>query len=341
MSKIYPSNPVPTAAGIGLRSQHIGEMLSRRPAAGWLEVHAENYMGGSAAVDALERLRESYPLSVHGVGLSLGSSSGLDGDHLERMRKLCLRFQPGLVSEHLAWSAADGAYLNDLLPLRYDAEALAIVTANVSRLQDTLQRRVYIENLSAYVAFEDSTMTEAEFLVELVRLTGCGLLLDINNVHVSACNLGFDSKAFIDQLPACAIGEIHLAGHAINEVEGDIVLIDDHGSRVPPAVWSLYAHAIRKIGPRPTLIEWDTDVPALDVLLGEAMWADMLAQSIAFEDRMLAERPTPQSTRFEGMILPLRADKRTGPMPALAALATIKPSVFANHSGARRVGHAL
>ncbi|MDK4732080.1 DUF692 domain-containing protein [Rhizobium sp. CNPSo 3490] len=341
MSKIFPSNPVPTAAGIGLRSQHIGEMLSRRPAAGWLEVHAENYMGGSAAVEALERLRESYPLSVHGVGLSLGSSSGLDRDHLERMRKLCLRFQPGLVSEHLAWSAADGAYLNDLLPLRYDAEALAIVTANVSRLQDTLQRRVYIENLSAYVAFEDSTMTEAEFLVELVRLTGCGLLLDINNVHVSACNLGFDSKAFIDQLPACAIGEIHLAGHAINEVEGDIVLIDDHGSRVPPAVWSLYAHAIRKIGPRPTLIEWDTDVPALDVLLGEAMWADMLAQSIAFEDRMLAERLTPQSTRFEGMILPLRADNRTGPMPALAALATIKPSVFANHSGARRVGHAL
>ena len=341
MSKIFPSNPVPTAAGIGLRSQHIGEMLSRRPAAGWLEVHAENYMGGSAAVDALERLRESYPLSIHGVGLSLGSSSGLDRDHLERMRKLCLRFQPSLVSEHLAWSAADGAYLNDLLPLRYDTQALAIVTANVSRLQDTLQRRVYIENLSAYVAFEGSTMPEADFLAELVRLTGCGLLRDIHNGHVSACNLGFDSKAFIDQLPACAIGEIHLAGHAINEVEGDIVLIDDHGSRVPPTVWSLYAYAIRKIGRRPTLIEWDTNVPALDVLLGEAMWADMLAQSIAFEDRMLAERPTPQSTRFEGMILPLRADSRTGPMPALAAFATIKPSVFANRSGARRVGHAL
>ncbi|QSY98291.1 DUF692 domain-containing protein (plasmid) [Rhizobium bangladeshense] len=341
MSKIFPSNPVPTAAGIGLRSQHIGEMLSRRPSAGWLEVHAENYMGGSAAVDALERLRESYPLSIHGVGLSLGSSSGLDRDHLEGLRKLCLRFQPGLVSEHLAWSAADGAYLNDLLPLRYDAQALVIVAANVSRLQDTLQRRVYIENLSAYVAFEGSTMTESEFLAELVRLTGCGLLLDINNVHVSACNLGFEPKNFIDQLPACAIGEIHLAGHAVNEVEGDIVLIDDHGSRVPPPVWSLYAYAIRKIGPRPTLIEWDTDVPALDVLLGEAMWADMLAQSIAFEDHRLAKRPTPQTSRFDGMLLPLRSDSPKGPMPALAALATIKPSVFANHSGARRIGHAL
>ncbi|MGV4793168.1 MNIO family bufferin maturase [Rhizobium sp. F40D2] len=341
MSKIFPSNPVPNAAGIGLRSQHIGEMLSRRPSAGWLEVHAENCMGGSAAVDALERLRESYPLSIHGVGLSLGSSSGLDRDHLERMRKLCLRFQPSLVSEHLAWSAADGAYLNDLLPLRYDAQALAVVSTNILRLQDALQRRVFIENLSAYIAFEDSTMTEAEFLAELVRLTDCGLLLDVNNVYVSACNLGFDAKAFIDLLPAHAVGEIHLAGHAVNEVEGDIVLIDDHGSRVPPAVWSLYAYAIRKIGHRPTLIEWDTDVPALDVLLGEAMWADMLAQSIAFEDRMLAARPAPQTSRFDGMVLPLQPASTKGPMPALAALATIKPSVFAIHSGARRSGHAF
>ncbi|MDL2406802.1 DUF692 domain-containing protein [Rhizobium calliandrae] len=341
MSKIFPSNPVPNAAGIGLRSQHIGEMLSRRPSAGWLEVHAENYMGGSAAVDALERLREIYPLSVHGVGLSLGSASGLDHDHLERMRKLCLRFQPSLVSEHLAWSVADGAYLNDLLPLRYDAQAMAVVAANVMRLQDTLQRRVYIENLSAYIAFEDSTMTEAQFLAELVRVTGCGLLLDVNNVYVSARNLGFDAKAFIDQLPAHAIGEIHLAGHAINEVEGDIVLIDDHGSRVPPAVWSLYAYAIRKVGARPTLIEWDTDVPALDVLLGEAMWADMLAQSIAFEDCRLAARPAPPTSRFDSMILPFQSDGVKGPMPALAALATIKPSVFASQSGTRRIGHAL
>jgi uncharacterized protein (UPF0276 family) len=341
MSKIFPSNPVPTAAGIGLRSQHIGEMLSRRPSAGWLEVHAENYMGGSAAVDALENLRQSYPLSIHGVGLSLGSASGLDRDHLERMRKLCLRFQPSLVSEHLAWSVADGAYLNDLLPLRYDTQALGVVASNISRLQDTLQRRVFIENLSAYIAFDNSTMTEAEFLAALVRITGCGLLLDVNNVYVSAYNLGFDAKAFIDELPAHAIGEIHLAGHAVNEVDGDVVLIDDHGSRVPPAVWSLYAYALRKIGPRPTLIEWDTDVPALDVLLGEAMWADMLAQSIAFERRTPPLNAAPRASRFEGMILPMQPESANGPMPALAALATIRPSVFANHSGARRASHAV
>jgi len=340
MSKIFPSNPVPNAAGIGLRSQHIGEMLSRRPTAGWLEVHAENYMGGSAAVDALERLRESYPLSIHGVGLSLGSATGLDRQHLERMRKLCLRFQPSLVSEHLAWSVADGAYLNDLLPLRYDEQALVVVAANISRLQDALQRRVFIENLSAYIAFENSTMSEAEFLAELVRLTDCGLLLDVNNVYVSACNLGFDAKAFIDLLPAHAIGEIHLAGHAVNEVEGDVVLIDDHGSRVPPAVWSLYSYALRRIGPRPTLIEWDTDVPELDVLLGEAMWADMLAQSIAFGNRTVPAIPAARTGRFDGMVLPMTPDGDRGPMPALAALAAITPSVFANHTGTRRIGHA-
>lgn len=341
MSKIFPSNPIPNAAGIGLRSQHVAEMLSRRPSAGWLEVHAENYMGGSAAVDALEKVREVYALSIHGVGLSLGSASGLDRAHLERMRKLCLRFQPALVSEHLAWSLADGAYLNDLLPLRYDTQALGVVAGNISRLQDTLQRRVYIENLSAYIAFENSTMTEAEFLAALVRITGCGLLLDVNNVYVSACNLGFDAKAFIDQLPAHAIGEIHLAGHAVNEVDGDVVLIDDHGSRVPPAVWALYSYTLSKIGPRPTLIEWDTDVPALDVLLGEAMWADMLAQSIAFERSRLPANPQPRPCRFEGMVLPMQPEITRGPMPALAALATITPSVFANHSGTVRIGHAV
>jgi uncharacterized protein (UPF0276 family) len=341
MSKIFPSIPVPNAAGIGLRSQHVAEMLGRRPSAGWLEVHAENYMGDSPAVEALEVLRETYPLSIHGVGLSLGSASGLDSNHLERLCKVCLRFQPDLVSEHLAWSAADGAYLNDLLPLRYDAKALKAVAANIRRLQDVLQRRVLIENLSAYLAFDHSTMTEAEFLSELVRLTDCGLLLDVNNVYVSAENLGFDARAFIDQLPANAVGEIHLAGHAVNEVDGDVVLIDDHGSRVPPAVWSLYAYALRRIGPRPTLIEWDTKIPALDVLLGEAMWADMLAQSIVFERRateMPAREPT---SRFEGLVIPFGKNRDRGPMPALAALATITPSVFADRAGKGRTGHAF
>ncbi|WEX74090.1 DUF692 domain-containing protein [Sinorhizobium numidicum] len=341
MPKTFPIHPVPCAAGIGLRSIHIAEMLSRRPAAGWLEVHAENYMGQSAAVDALEKLREIYPLSVHGVGLSLGGASGLDATHLERLRLVCERFQPAIVSEHLAWSVADGAYLNDLLPLRYDEEALAIVARNVRRLQDTLKRRVFIENLSAYLAFADSTMTEAEFLSELVSRTGCGLLLDVNNVYVSANNLDFDAPAFIDALPPEAIGEIHLAGHAVNEADGDVILIDDHGSHVPPAVWSLYAHAIRKIGPRPTLIEWDTDVPPLEVLLGEAMWADMLASRIAFDSRGEAPLAAKLDSRFEAMTLPRRDDENGIRFPALAAIAAVRAASRDAAADRRRAGHVL
>lgn len=341
MPKTFPTHPVPCAAGIGLRSIHVAEMLSRRPSAGWLEVHAENYMGQSAAVDALEKLREIYPLSVHGVGLSLGSASGLDRAHLEQLRRVCEQFQPAIVSEHLAWSVADGAYLNDLLPLRYDEEALAIVCRNVERLQETLKRRVFIENLSAYLAFADSTMSEAEFLAELVRRTGCGLLLDVNNVYVSANNLDFDATAFIDALPAEAVGEIHLAGHAANEADGDVILIDDHGSRVPPAVWSLYAHAIHKIGPRPTLIEWDTDVPPLDVLLGEAMWADMLSSRIAFDHRAEVRAAVPDS-RFSAMTLP-RRDNATGiRFPALAAIAAVRDACRARAADqGGRAGHVL
>jgi uncharacterized protein (UPF0276 family) len=324
MIDIYPSLPVPMAAGIGLRSRHIAEMLTRRPSAGWLEVHAENYMGESAAVAALEKLRETYPLSVHGVGLSLGSAGGLDTLHLERLRKVVQRFQPDLVSEHLAWSTADGAYLNDLLPLRYDEEALAIVGRNIEHLQDTLKRRVLIENLSAYIAFSGSTMTEAEFLAALVKRTGCGLLLDVNNVYVSAHNLGFDATAFIDTLPGADIGEIHLAGHAVNAVGDDAVLIDDHASRVPPAVWSLYSHTLGRIGTRPTLIEWDTEVPELDVLLGEAMWADMLAATIVFERRgKPASAPAARSS-FASSNAPFLRNSGRGPMPALAAFKTIR-----------------
>jgi uncharacterized protein (UPF0276 family) len=327
MPNTLPTLPIPQAAGIGLRSAHIAEMLSRRPSAGWLEVHAENYMGDSAAVTALETLRRIYPLSVHGVGLSLGSASGLDLEHLERLRRVCVRFEPDLVSEHLAWSVADGAYLNDLLPLPYDKAALAIVSRNVEQVQDALKRRILIENLSAYIEFSGSTMTEAEFLAELVKRTGCGLLLDVNNVYVSAHNLGFDAADFINVLPAAAIGEIHLAGHAANDVGDDTVLIDDHGSRVPPAVWSLYAGAIEKFGPRPTLIEWDTDVPALDVLLGEAMWADMLAAMIAFRKRRDALTPVEQTGKSgRGKVLPFERETPRGRMPVLAAFDAIKPA---------------
>ncbi|MET3518291.1 MULTISPECIES: MNIO family bufferin maturase [Mesorhizobium] len=323
MSRAFQSLAIPASAGIGLRSPHITEMLTRRPSAGWLEVHAENYMGEGAGVEALERLREIYPVSVHGVGLSLGSARGLDRDHLERLRKVCERFQPDLVSEHLAWSVADGAYLNDLLPLRYDEDALAIVARNVETVQDALKRRVLIENLSAYVAFADSAMSEAEFLSELVARTGCGLLLDVNNVQVSAHNLQYDAKAFIDALPAAAIEEIHLAGHATNQVGTDTVLIDDHGSRVPPVVWALYQHAIDRFGPRPTLIEWDTDVPVLDVLLGEAMWADMLTASIMFSRKQVARREQTTETRAPPIRLSVEAETTTS-MPVLAAFAAAR-----------------
>ncbi|RVD73041.1 DUF692 domain-containing protein [Mesorhizobium sp. M4A.F.Ca.ET.029.04.2.1] len=323
MSRAFQPLAIPASAGIGLRSPHISEMLTRRPSAGWLEVHAENYMGDGACVEALERLREIYPLSVHGVGLSLGSARGVDRAHLERLRKVCARFQPDLVSEHLAWSVADGAYLNDLLPLRYDEEALAVVARNVETVQDTLKRQVLIENLSAYLAFADSSMNEAEFLAELVARTGCGLLLDVNNVQVSAHNLQYDTKAFIDALPADAIGEIHLAGHAINQVGADTVLIDDHGSRVPPVVWALYQHAVGRLGPRPTLIEWDTDVPVLDVLLGEAMWADMLTASIMFNRRQVARRNQTTEARSAPIRLSLEGETTTS-MPVLAAFAAAR-----------------
>ncbi|WP_051334154.1 DUF692 domain-containing protein [Mesorhizobium sp. WSM3224] len=323
MSRAFQPLTIPASAGIGLRSPHISEMLSRRPSAGWLEVHAENYMGDGAGVEALERLRQIYPLSVHGVGLSLGSARGVDRDHLERLRKVCERFQPDLVSEHLAWSVADGAYLNDLLPLRYDEEALAKVARNVETVQDTLKRQVLIENLSAYIAFADSSMNEAEFLVELVARTGCGLLLDVNNVQVSAHNLQFNAKTFIDALPAASIGEIHLAGHAINQVGADTVLIDDHGSRVPPVVWALYQHAIERLGPRPTLIEWDTDVPVLDVLLGEAMWADMLTASIMFSRKQAARGQQTTHARATPICLSVEGETTTS-MPVLAAFAAAR-----------------
>ena len=340
MYRQQPQLAIPRSAGIGLRSRHIAEMIERRPAAGWLEVHAENYMGDSTQVAALEILRQTYPLSVHGVGLSLGSANGVDRDHLERLRNVCLRFQPDLVSEHLAWSVADGAYLNDLLPLRYDEAALAIVADNVGLIQDTLKRQVLIENLSAYVEFTDSTMTEAEFLAALVERTGCGLLLDINNVYVSAHNIGFDATRFIDTLPADAIGEIHLAGHAVNEVGGDTVLIDDHGSRVPPAVWALYASSLRKFGPRPTLIEWDTEVPILDVLLGEAMWADMLAASIAFQARRAAPIEIAATPRSSAIVVPFERTTQKSRMPVLAAFDSMR-SNGADAYEPRRKNHAV
>lgn len=298
MSSLLPAPTLPTVAGIGLRGPHIRDVQERLPSIGWLEVHAENYMHNGVATRALARLRGHYPLSLHGVGLSLGSASGIDQAHLNRLAEACRRFEPAAVSEHLSWSMAGGAYLNDLLPLPYDEQSLRTVCANIHKTQEGLRRPILIENLSAYVSYAHSTMSEPDFLAEVARRTGCGLLLDINNVYVSARNLGFDAKAYIAALPANAIGEIHLAGHAENATPDGSVLIDNHGSCVAPQVWSLYAFAISRLGRLPTLIEWDSSLPPLSTLLGEAMWADLLAGEVSSRSRGKRRkqdqvRPTP------------------------------------------------
>ena len=271
----------PGLVGIGLRAPHVAEIIATPPPVGWLEVHVENYLGDGPAPRVLDVIRRAHPLSLHGVGLSLGSAEGLDRRHLERLAGLVRRIEPALVSEHLSWSITGGAYLNHLLPLPYTEESLDLVCRHVSLSQEALGRRLLIENPSSYLRFWHSPIPEPEFLGELARRTGCGLLCDVNNVFVTCHNLGQDPAAYLAALPSDAIGEIHLAGHSSNDVDGRIVLIDDHGSRVAPAVWALYEQAVRRIGPRPTLIEWDTDIPELPVLLEEAARAGRILEQRA------------------------------------------------------------
>jgi uncharacterized protein (UPF0276 family) len=257
-------------AGIGLRAPHLAEIARDRPATGFLEIHAENHLVASPARQIVEALRRDYAFSVHAVGLSLGSVDGLDEPHLERVATLVERLQPALVSDHLAWSVAGGRYFNDLLPLPYTEEALEVVVRNVDRLQERLGRQVLVENPSCYLAFDHSPLSEPEFLAELTCRSGCGLLLDVNNIVVTAHNLRLDPMDWLAGLPASAIGQYHLAGHSVNDADGEPILIDDHGSRVSESVWSLFGEAVRRLGPKPALVEWDTDLPALDVLLAEA-----------------------------------------------------------------------
>ena len=266
--------------GIGLRARHVDEVIVSHPAIAWLEVHAENYMGGGTARHTLEEIRRSYPISVHGVGLSLGSADGLDPRHLSRLKALVEWIEPALVSEHLAWSVAGGAYLNHLLPLPYTEESLLVMCCHVDQTQDALGRRILIENPSAYLRFRHSPIPEPEFLATLAQRTGCGLLCDVNNVQVTAHNLGFDPVAYLDALPAALVEEIHLAGHARNDADGRLILIDDHGSPVAPEVWCLYRHAVGCFGSVPTLIEWDTDVPPLAVLVEEGRRAERLLAEV-------------------------------------------------------------
>ena len=259
--------------GIGLRAPHVTAIVATRPAVAFLEVHAENYLHDGPALRALERLRSDYPVAVHGVGMSLGSAGGVDRAHLARLRSLVQRLEPVLVSEHVSWSVAEGTYLNHLLPLPLTGETLDTLVANVDAAQEALGRALLLENPSSYLAFRHSTMTEPELLGALVRRTGASLLCDINNVHVSGHNLGFDPADYVDALPAGAVGQVHLAGHAVNEADGHTVLVDDHGSRVAPDVWALFRRALGRFGPVPTTIEWDTALPPLAVLLDEAATA--------------------------------------------------------------------
>ena len=271
------THPIPAKAGIGLRFQHHRAVLEAAPNVAFMEIHTENYMGGGQPISCLETVRRDFPISLHGVGLSLGSADGLDVAHLDRVQQVAERVEPTLVSEHIAWSVSGGSYLADLLPLPMTEEALAAVSRNVDQMQSRLRHRILVENPSTYMQFRHSTIPEWEFMAAVAARTGCGILCDINNIYVSAKNHGWDASAYVAKLPPAAIGEIHLAGHSICELpDGNTLRIDDHGSRVIDEVWSLYAEALRRFGPIPTLIEWDSDVPPLEVLVGEAHHADAL-----------------------------------------------------------------
>jgi hypothetical protein len=268
--------------GIGLRAPHIAAVLASRPRLPFIEVHAENHMGGGPATQLLEELRHDYAIALHGVGLSLGSAEPPDALRLARLVELSACVAPMLISEHLAWCGAGGVYLNDLLPVPYTEEALGIVARNIEMTQEALGRQILIENPSRYFAYPHSPIEESEFLAVLVRRTGCGLLLDINNLYVSACNLGFEAPAALARWPAEAIGEIHMAGHVRETIAGDELLIDTHGAPIAGPVWRLYERALGLVGPRPTLIERDKNIPELDLLIAEAAQAEaMLAAARA------------------------------------------------------------
>lgn len=275
----------PAHVGVGLRAPHIAEVMATRPAIAFLEVHTENYLGGGPAVAGLERLRHDYAVSLHGVGLSLGGADPLDRRHLMRVKGLVERIQPALVSEHLAWSVGGGAYLNHLLPLPYDESRLEATSRRIEQVQETLGRAILVENPARYLRFRHSPISEPEFLSALARRTGCGILLDVNNVYVSSYNFDEDPLAYLDAMPTGAIGEIHVAGHATNDADGRTILIDDHGACVAEPVWDLYGRALARFGPVPTLVEWDTNLPELTVLLDEAARAERFLRGAQGRER--------------------------------------------------------
>lgn len=267
-------------AGAGLKPEHQWHVLEARPDVDWFEVHAENYMGaGGPPHHFLERVRALYPLSVHGVGLSIGSAGGMAKGHLARLKSVVDRYQPFIVSEHLAWSTHDGIFLNDLLPLPYTEATLSLVTQHVDEAQTALGRHILVENPSTYLRFDGEEMPETDFLRALAQRSGCGLLLDINNVVVSAANHGFDARAYLENFPHEHVGEVHLAGHAVLESEGGALVVDTHDRTIAPEVWSLFRDVIARRGAHPTLIEWDSGVPAWPVLEAEVRQAQSVLQT--------------------------------------------------------------
>ncbi|MEH6351900.1 MULTISPECIES: DUF692 domain-containing protein [unclassified Pseudomonas] len=275
-------NRLPPRAGLGLKSEHFREILQARPDLGFFEVHAENYMvAGGPLHHFLGRIREQYPLSLHGVGLSIGGEGPLDIAHLQRLAALIDRYQPQSFSEHLAWSSHGPVFLNDLLPLAYDEATLDRVCEHVDQVQSSLKRTLLLENPATYLAFEASTLDEPHFMSEVIRRTGCGLLLDVNNVYVSCVNHCRDPLAYLDALPLQATGEIHLAGFAEDtDSLGERLLIDDHGAPIDNAVWQLYLKVLAQTGPVATLIERDNHIPPWEVLLAEARQADQLLNAV-------------------------------------------------------------
>lgn len=269
--------PQIASAGIGLKRAHYSEFLKEKQPVAWLEVHAENFLNfDTPAFKILERIREDYPISLHAVNLSLGSSDGIDEDHVKRVKALIDRIKPFLVSDHLSWGRIDGYYLNDLLPIPYTTEALSQFSANLSRIQDILEHSLLIENPSSYLEYNCSEMEEADFLSELAHQSGAGILLDINNIYVSCCNHGWDATRYLEAIPAAKVKEIHLSGHVIQGA----IRIDDHGSQVCPEVWELYQKAIAMYGAIQTIIEWDTNVPDLKTLLNEASKAQVILDGV-------------------------------------------------------------
>ena len=285
MSSLQYSVPadIPARAGAGLKACHYEAILEDKPDIGWFEIHAENYMGdGGPPHHALRQIRDRYPISCHGVGLSIGSEQPLDEAHLARLKTVCERYTPGLFSEHLAWSTHDTGFLNDLLPVAYTSAVLNRVAEHIDQVQNHVGRQMLLENPSTYVAFAESDMSEIDFIKQIVAKTGCGLLLDVNNVHVSATNQQYSAQEYLDEFPVEAVGEIHLGGHAPDQDDsGDPLLIDAHDRQVSDEVWSLYERLVQRIGPRPTLIEWDNDVPEWKTLFEDVQRADAILRTAA------------------------------------------------------------